>query len=152
MRPGIALLVPLLLAGGCAATGRPSRALTPVKFGAHTLMVEVADQEPERSHGLMFRREMGKNEGMLFVFEEPHQASFWMKNTPLPLSIAYLDEKRVILNIEQMAPYDDQTYHLSKGLALYAVEAHRGWFEKNGIKAGDVAEFTLPGPNEKERP
>ena len=144
------MLVPLLLAGGCAATGRPSRALTPVKFGAHTLMVEVADQEPERSHGLMFRREMGKNEGMLFVFEEPHQASFWMKNTPLPLSIAYLDEKRVILNIEQMAPYDDQTYHLSKGLALYAVEAHRGWFEKNGIKAGDVAEFTVPGRDEKE--
>lgn len=127
----------------CAAS-RAKNAM-PVKFGKHTLWVEVADEEGERQKGLMFRHEMGEDAGMIFVFDIPHKTSFWMKNTPLPLSIAYLDVEKKILNIEQMAPYDDRTYHFSNGDALYAVEAHQGWFEKRGIKAGDVVEFELPG-------
>lgn len=132
----------------CAA-GRPKNSI-PVKFGSHTLWVEVADDEPERVKGLMFRHEMGADVGMIFVFEAPHRSSFWMKNTPLPLSIAFLDENKRVLNIEKMAPYDERTRHASNGDALYAVEAHQGWFEKRGIKAGDVAEFELPGDGKKE--
>lgn len=114
-----------------------------MKFGEHTLWAEVADAETERQQGLMFRHEMGADVGMIFVFETAHRVSFWMKNTPLPLSIAYLDENKKILNIEKMAPYDDKNYVWSTGDALYAVEANLGWFEKRGIKAGDLVVFDL---------
>lgn len=136
----------LLLAAAplaCSA-GRPKNAI-PLKFGEHTLWAEIADEEGERQKGLMFRHEMGADVGMLFVFELPHRTSFWMKNTPLPLSIAYLDAEKRILNIEKMAPYDERTHHFSEGDALYAVEAHQGWFEKRGVKAGDRVTFALPG-------
>ena len=131
----------------CAA-GRPKNSI-PIKFGSHTLWAEVADDEGERQKGLMFRHEMGADAGMIFVFERAERHSFWMKNTPLPLSIAFLDENKKILNIEKMAPYDYRTYHASKGAALFAVEAHQDWFEKKGIKAGDVAEFELPVTGKK---
>lgn len=149
---GRLVLLCLLLAAAplaCAAS-RPKNSV-PVKFGTHTLWVEVADEEGERQQGLMFRHEMGADVGMIFVFETAHRVSFWMKNTPLPLSIAYLDAEKKVLNIEKMAPYDDKNYHWSTGEALYAVEAHQGWFEKRGIKAGDVVVFQLPGAATKER-
>lgn len=133
----------------CAAS-RPKNAIA-VKFGDDTLWAEVADEEGERQQGLMFRHEMGADVGMLFVFERAHRVSFWMRNTPLPLSIAYLDSEKKVLNIEKMAPYDDRNYVWSKGEALYAVEAHQGWFEKRGIKAGDVVQFELPGIGTKEK-
>ena len=141
IRRSALLLLGLLALPACA---RHPAGSIPIKFGENTLWAEVADQEPEREKGLMFRREMGADDGMIFVFERPHVMSFWMRNTPLPLSIAFLDENRKVINIRQMAPYDDRHYHYSDGPALYAVEAHQGWFEKRGIKAGDVAEFTLP--------
>lgn len=132
----------------CAGS-RPQNAIA-VKFADHTLWCEVADQEGEREKGLMFRYKMGADDGMIFVFEAPQRVSFWMKNTPLPLSIAYLDVDKKILNIDTMAPYDERTKHWSSGDALYAVEANQGWFEKRGIKAGDVVTFELPGV-EKEK-
>jgi len=137
-----ALLLTMLMATAACTNGK--KGLVPVRFGAETLWVEVADDEHEREHGLMFRHDLPADHGMLFVFEEPHQASFWMRNTPLPLSIAFLDEKKVVLNIEQMAPYDDRTFHRSRGLALYAVEANKGWFEARGIGPGTQAKFDLP--------
>lgn len=142
----LALLVVLPLSA--CAQDRPKNAI-PIKFGKHTLWAEVADDDATRTQGLMFRREMGDDVGMIFVFEAPQRTSFWMKNTPLPLSIAFLDEKRRVLNIEKMQPYDDRRYHWSKGLALYAVEAHQGWFETRGIKEGDVAEFDLSSRDRK---
>jgi len=116
----------------------------PIKFGKHTLAAEVAKTELAREHGLMYRRELGPDEGMIFVFDHPEDASFWMKNTPLPLSIAFLDDQKVILNIDEMAPYDEHTFHRSNGKASYAVEANKNWFEAKGIKAGDKAVFDLP--------
>lgn len=146
------LLVVLLAALPLVACAqdRPRNAIA-IKFGDHTLWAEVADDDAERTQGLMFRREMGKDVGMIFVFEFPQPASFWMRNTPLPLSIAFLDEKRRVLNIEKMQPYDDRHYHHARGMALYAVEAHQGWFESRGIKAGDVAEFELPAKDPKKK-
>src|SRR5687767_2851999 len=129
----VALFVMMLAVSGCS---NGKKGLVPVKFGAETLWVEVADKEPEREHGLMYRHELPEDHGMIFVFDEPHQASFWMRNTPLPLSIAFLDESKTILNIEQMVPYDDRNFHKSKGLALYAVEANKGWFEARNITPG----------------
>lgn len=141
-RLGLLLLLLPAVPAACAAS-RPKNAI-PIRFGEHTLWAEVAADEPTRTKGLMFRHEMGADAGMIFVFENPQRASFWMKNTPLPLSIAFLDENKRVLNVEKMAPYDERTRTESKGFALYAVEAHQGWFEKRGIKAGDVAVFELP--------
>lgn len=134
----LALTLPMF---ACAATRTNT---IPIRFGKIVLKAEVARTEPEREHGLMYRREMGTDDGMIFVFDEPVPASFWMKNTPLPLSIAFLDSNKVVLNVEEMAPFDEKTFHRAKGLALYAVEANKNWFESKGIKTGDKAVFELP--------
>ena len=144
-------LLLLAILPACAALGRGGKPGTiPVTFGSHVLRVELATTENEREHGLMFRRDLGDDDGMLFVFDSPHAASFWMKDTPTALSIAFLDENRTVLNVDEMAAYDEQTFHHSKGDALYAVEAKQGWFEKYGVKPGDHVEFELP-PAKKEK-
>ena len=96
---------------------------------------EIASTPATRQQGLMFRRGMGEDSGMLFVFPDSSQRSFWMKNTPLPLSIAYTDDDGYILNIEDMEPFvGEHTY--SNGPARCALEMNQGWFQKNGIRPG----------------
>lgn len=137
------LALPLFLAA-CSAFGKAPAGTIPVTFGKQTLTCEIAASEAEREHGLMFRRDLPQDRGMIFVFETAHPASFWMKNTPLPLSIVFLDEDKKVLNVDEMAPYDEEHFHQSKGDAAYAIEANANWFEKHGIKAGDTAVFDLP--------
>jgi uncharacterized protein len=107
-----------------------------LKFGSHALKVEVAENDAQRMKGLMLREKMGRNDGMLFIFEEPAYQSMWMKNTLIPLSVAFLDRNGVILNILDMQPQTLDT-HTSAGPALYAVETNVGWFAQRGIKPGD---------------
>jgi uncharacterized membrane protein (UPF0127 family) len=102
----------------------------------HTLRVEVAHTETTRSQGLMSRQSMNDNDGMLFVFPTAGHHSMWMMNTDIPLSVAFLDEKGVILNIEDMTPRT-ATAHRSAGAAKYAVETNLGWFSTRNIKAGE---------------
>jgi uncharacterized protein len=109
-----------------------------VKVGGKPLHVELALREPQRMQGLMFRDKLGANDGMLFVFDTPEYQSMWMKNTLVPLSVAFLDGDGVILNIEDMEPQTLQP-HMSAGPALYAIETNKGWFKANGLKAGDRA-------------
>ena len=85
--------------------------------------------------GLMNRFSLQPDHGMLFVFERPQPLAFWMKNTYIPLSIAFVDANGAILNIEDMKPHDEST-HWSKGNALYAIEMKQGWFAAKGIDAG----------------
>jgi len=89
----------------------------------------------------MFRRSLPEDEGMLFVFEEPQMLEFWMKNTYVPLDIAFIASDGRILNIEAMKPLDDGPRYRSKGSARYAVEANRGWFDRHGVKPGDQVHF-----------
>ena len=105
--------------------------------GFHVITAEVAQTPEQRAIGLMNRPTMGANDGMLFVFERPGQQCFWMKNTLLPLSVAFLDDAGTVVNIEDMKPQDETT-HWSRGFALYAVEMKQGWFASRGIVAGDV--------------
>jgi hypothetical protein len=88
--------------------------------------------------GLMFREKLGANDGMLFIFDEPAYQSMWMKNTLIPLSVAFLDGDGVILNILDMEPHT-LTPNMSAGPARYAVETNRGWFAERKLKAGDRA-------------
>jgi len=98
--------------------------------------VEIADSWQQRQHGLMFRRVLDKNRGMLFIFPDSRRRSFWMKNTHVPLSVAYIDEKGAILRILDMKPLDISITYDSGQPARYALEMNRGWFRKNKIRKG----------------
>jgi uncharacterized protein len=115
-----------------------------VKVGAHPLNVEVAVSDPQRMQGLMYRAKLGRNDGMLFVFDEPAYQSMWMKNTLIPLSVAFIGGDGRILNILDMEPQTLDT-HTSAGPALYAIETNKGWFEENRVKPGEKV-TGLPKP------
>lgn len=100
------------------------------------LHAEVADTEAKRAQGLMHRQALAPNSGMLFVFDEINTPCFWMKNTPLPLSIAFITEQGVISNIEQMTPFN--TVSICPIVPVkFALEMEQGWFTKHRIYAGD---------------
>lgn len=104
------------------------------------IRAEVARTEEEKSRGLMFRDKLGPDEGMLFIYEREEFLSFWMKNTPLPLSIAFIDPRGKIVDIQDMEPFNLRT-HTSSRPALYALEMNKGWFKKNGIRVGNVVKM-----------
>ena len=115
-----------------AAAELPTVTLT---IGTHKLVAEVVTTVEQRATGLMNRFSLKPDHGMLFVFGRPAPQGFWMKNTYIPLSIAFLDADGRILNIEDMRPQSEET-HWSKGPALYAVEMKKGWFAERGIGPG----------------
>jgi uncharacterized protein len=126
-----------------AAGAEAALRTTQVKVGAHALRVEIAATAEQRQRGLMFREKMGRDEGMLFIYDEPAYQAMWMKNTLIPLSVAFLDPQGTILNILDMEPHSLDT-RMSAGPALYAIETNKGWFAQKGIKAGDRV-TGLPG-------
>ena len=101
------------------------------------IRAEVVQTEEEKARGLMFRESLGKDEGMLFAYDREEVLTFWMKNTFIPLSIAFIDQRGKIVDIQDMEPFNLQT-HASILPARYALEMNQGWFKKNGIKVGDV--------------
>ncbi len=115
----------------------------PITIGEHTLQAEVVSTFATRAQGLMYREELAADQGMLFVFADDQMRNFWMRNTRIPLSIAYLDADQRIINILDMEPFDESLYP-SAAPARYALEVNQGWFEARGIVAGDLVKFTLP--------
>jgi uncharacterized membrane protein (UPF0127 family) len=116
----------------------PSGALLPVKSlaaGMHRIQAEVASTDATRSRGLMYRKELAPNHGMLFVFEQANVQCFWMRNTLLPLSIAFILDDGTITNIADMAPMTENS-HCSTTPVRYTLEMEQGWFAKRGITAG----------------
>lgn len=108
----------------------------PLKIKGHALRAELARSEEEKRTGLMFRRQLGENTGMVFVYEREERWAMWMKNTYVPLSVAFIDRDGRILNIEDMEPLTLDS-HQAAGPAKYALEMNRGWFATRGIRAGD---------------
>jgi uncharacterized membrane protein (UPF0127 family) len=106
-----------------------------LKAGMHLIRAEVAADFASRGRGLMHRKSLAPNAGMLFIFDGPAIHCMWMKNTYIPLSVAFLDEKGEIINIADMQPHSEQS-HCAARPALYALEMERGWFAQRGIKAG----------------
>jgi uncharacterized membrane protein (UPF0127 family) len=110
----------------------------------HALIVELAATPTARACGLSHRDELLPTHGMLFIFPAPRTATFWMKDTKIPLSIAFLDDSGKIINIWNMAPMrTDVQYHSSEP-AKYALEVNQSWFKRNGIEAGDRVVMELP--------
>lgn len=106
-----------------------------LRVGPHKVHAEVAANNASRSHGLMGRKSLMPDHGMLFVFDTPTTTCFWMKNTPLPLSIAFIDGNGAILNLKDMQPFDE-TSHCPVAPFRYALEMEQGWFKKNEIGPG----------------
>ena len=105
--------------------------------GLYVIHAELANTEETRRKGLMFRQSLDKNSGMLFVFDVAEVQCFWMRNTPLPLTIAFLTPNGNIVNMADMQPYSEDT-HCSKEPVRYALEMPQGWFAQRDIKVGQV--------------
>jgi len=128
------LAASLLLLAATAALAQPLP-VAELRAGMHLIRAEVAADFSTRGRGLMHRKGLAPNAGMLFIFDGPSQQCMWMKNTYIPLSVAFLDEEGTIINIADMQPHSEQT-HCSARPALYALEMARGWFAERGIKPG----------------
>lgn len=103
--------------------------------GIHVIKTELAIAPAEQITGMMFRRQMGTNEGMLFIEERPSVRCFWMRNTFIPLTIAFLADDGTIVNLADMKPQSDES-HCAARPVRFALEMNQGWFAKRGIKAG----------------
>ena len=110
---------------------------TPLEVGEQRIRVELACTRAEQMQGLMFRESLPENEGMLFIFSQEQTLAFWMKNTLIPLDIAYLDSRGEIVDIQSMEPRSLQT-HPSKRPAQYALEMNAGWFAKHDVTPGTL--------------
>ena len=124
-----------------------ARAVSPVgleiEVGGKLVNAEVADCPQSRNQGLMHRMQLSPDCGMLFAYPDSAPRSFWMENTCIPLSIAFINEAGIILNIENMAPFDRKSVW-SDGNAVYALEMAQGWFDKNQVTRGRKV-MGLPG-------
>ncbi len=119
-----------------AQTGpQPKLPTTPLTIGIHVVQAELAITPEQQATGMMFRTQMGSHEGMLFVNDDPGMRCFWMRNTLLPLSIAFIADDGAIVNIADMEPRSERS-HCSAKPVRFALEMNQGWFAKRGIKPG----------------
>ena len=135
----IAILLTFTQLLSCKTKRLPVKDITIVRQDGtkFTVSAEIAEKQEDRNHGFMERKNIPDGTGMLFVFERDQILSFWMKNTPHPLSIAYIDSKGKIRNIYDMTPYSLASI-VSTVKVRYALEVPQGWYKKNGITEGDV--------------
>jgi uncharacterized membrane protein (UPF0127 family) len=133
----LALLALGLAAGSTVAAQDTPQKLPAVQInaGMHVIQAMVAQTPEQRQIGLMFRKDMGANEGMLFVFDQAAVQCFWMKNTFLPLSAAFVADDGTVVNVEDMKPQSLDSHCSTKPVRL-VLEMHQGWFAKRGIKPG----------------
>ena len=125
----------LAIAAAPALAQQPPLPAVELGAGMHVIRAEVADNNSSRARGLMRRTSLPPNGGMLFVFDEDAIHCMWMKNTLIPLSVAFIDERGAIINIADMQPHSEQS-HCAARPARYALEMTQGWFAQRGIRAG----------------
>jgi hypothetical protein len=125
----------LILLAGCALAQQARFDSTRLSAGMHQIQADVAANDAQRQQGLMHRTQMASNEGMVFVWDQANAQCMWMKNTPLPLSVAFIDGEGKIVNIEDMQPHTLES-HCSKAPVKYALEMNLGWFKQKNIKPG----------------
>lgn len=127
----LALLPVLALAQGAL----PPQPTVKLAAGIHLITAEVAADSATMTRGLMFRQRLAPNHGMVFLYAERSTLCMWMRNTLIPLSVAFIDDDGTIVNIEDMEPQTDAS-HCSRRPVRFALEMERGWFAKRGLKAG----------------
>ena len=137
LRRVFTLLLGVALTGNAVAQSGPQPPLPTARLtaGMHIITAELATTPQSRTIGMMFREKTAPNHGMLFVFEYKAQQCFWMRNTPLPLSIAFIEDDGTILQINDMAPKND-SLHCSQRPVRFALEMEQGWFARKGLAVG----------------
>jgi hypothetical protein len=133
----IACAVAALACGGRGEQPAPELPSALVHVGNHQLTVELAATAAHRGRGLMFREKLQGDRGMLFMFPDERVLDFWMRNTSIPLSIAFADASGRIVRVADLEPFSEVPVS-SRELARYALEVNRGWFEARGIRSGDA--------------
>jgi len=127
----------LAIALSAFVTPSPAQTLPSIQLtaGIHLITAEVAASDPSRARGLMFRQGLPPNHGMLFIFDAQAIHCMWMRNTLIPLSVAFVDDDGTIVNIEDMRPHDE-TSHCAKRPVRFALEMAQGWFAQKGVAPG----------------
>ena len=115
-----------------------------VDVNGTTLSLEVAATREARACGLSHREYLSPEQGMLFVVPKPIKLDFWMNDTSLPLSIAFLDDSRRVLSIQKMRPRQNREHYVSPASARYAIEVNQGWFDEHNVRVGDIIELKVP--------
>ncbi len=146
LQRSIAMAWGLLIAGYASAQNAPQPRLATIDLtaGMYVIQAEVAQTHNEQSIGLMHRQKMADNEGMLFVYGNAQIRCYWMRNTLIPLTIAFIDDDGAIINLKDMQPLDERS-HCSIKPVRFALEMNQGWFDQRGIKPG----FKIRGLPEK---
>lgn len=134
------------MAAGRGGAAADSTAPISLQIGAFRISAEVAAEPDQRARGLMYRESLAPDSGMVFVFERPERICMWMKNTPLPLTVAFIDAGGEVINLADMQPRTE-TPHCAMRPALYALEMEQGWFERRGIGPGKKIKG-LPQPRQ----
>lgn len=142
----LAIVLGLAAWSGARTPPQPPLPTVPLAIGAINVTAEVADEPQERMTGMMGRTELADGAGMLFVFPAPQALSFWMRDTLVPLSVAYINADGVIREIHDLKPLDERPAFSSFRDLVYALEVPQGWFARNNIKAGDRI-TGLPSPS-----
>ena len=147
--PGLCLLAAVVMFAGCgradpgpAAADKSVDDRFAIRVGDRTVQLQIAALPAEQQKGLMYRRTMGPEEGMLFVFASPQPQSFWMRNTVLPLDIGYFDAAGELKEIYPMYPLDERPVPSHSRGIQYCLEMNQGWFQQSGVKPG--ASLDLP--------
>jgi hypothetical protein len=132
-----------LVLAGCNKDGtdKPAASKTvadyfPIKIGERTVRMQLAVLPAEQQQGLMFRRDLGPDDGMLFPYRTPQAMGFWMRNTPTPLDIGFFDADGVLQEVYQMYPHDETTVRSRSDRLRYALEMNQGWYRDNGVRPG----------------
>ena len=133
----------LLQAAPAPQTNLPKATLT---LGTNSLTAQIAADDASRERGLMSRTNLAENEAMVFVFPQPRQLTVWMKDTPIPLSIAYVSPSGRIFEIRDLKPLDETPIPSASSAVTYAIETPQGWFAKHGVMAGSTVNG-LPSPS-----
>lgn len=141
--PGPAAAAPAV--PGLPTKAQPKLQTTKLWLGTEELVAELALTGEQQQTGMMFREKLGENEGMLFVFPYPHQTSFWMKNTIVPLSAAYIDPEGTILEIHALQPHNTNSVVASSSNIQFVLEVNQGWFDRHHVSTGMLVR-TESGP------
>ena len=132
-RPVLGLVLFVLAACSDAQSGAFGLRTVDLNVGGTPLKVEVADTQESLSNGLMYRSALPEGQGMLFILGPAQQASFWMKNTKIPLSVGYIDGNAILREEHDMQPFDERTTRSTSNEICYALEVNQGWFQKHHI-------------------
>jgi uncharacterized protein len=150
----VLLLASLSACGGdapAAANVKPASEYFSIRVGSATVQLQLAVTDSEMERGLMGRTNLRSNQGMLFIYPEPRQVSFWMRNTPTPLEIGYFTSDGTLREVYPLLPFDERSVPSRRADIQYAMEVCAGWFDATGVKPGDKIDLKAVAAAMKER-